>query len=143
MSLLADYAGFLGKNHSAAMITRAPDGTPKAVRVSTALVDGKLWSSGTSGRVRTRRLRRDPRCTLFMFETRGLGWMAFETTVSILDGPDAAELNLRLFRILQSKPSGPLRWFGGELEEDEFLAAMVHEARLIYEFDVNHAYGLQ
>src|SRR5262249_30602085 len=129
MSLLAEYASFLGKHHSAAMITRAPDGTPKAVRVSTALVDAKLWSSGTSGRVRTRRLRRDPRCTLFVFETRGLGWVTFEATVSILDGPDSPELNLRLFRTLQDKPSGPLRWFGGELSEDRFLAAMENEGR--------------
>ena len=79
-----------------------------------ALVDGKLWSSGTADRVRTRRLRRDPRCTLFVYDT-GYAWLALETSVTILDGPDAAERNLRLFRVMQDRPTGPLSWFGGSL----------------------------
>ena len=59
---------FLENNSAAAMITIAKDGMPRAVRVGVAMVDGKLWSSGTQDRVRTARLRRDPRCTLFVFD---------------------------------------------------------------------------
>lgn len=140
MSLSAHDLEFLKDNHSAAMITTS-DGIPKVVRVGVALVDGKLWSSGTQDRVRTRRLRRDPRCTVFVYD-RGFAWLALETNVTILDGPDAPAQNLRLFREMQGKPSGPLSWFGGDVTEEDFLRTMANEQRLIYEFDVQHTYGL-
>jgi hypothetical protein len=141
MGLSADEIGFLDQHHSAAMITVGTGSTVKAVRVGVALVDGKLWSSGTSDRVRTRRLRENPQCTLFVFDS-AFAWLTLETTVSILDGPDAPAQNLRLFRQMQGKPSGPLQWFGGSLDEHEFLRRMSEEGRLIYEFDVHHSYGL-
>lgn len=62
--------------------------------------------------------------------------------MTILDGPDAASQNLRLIRVMQSRPTGPLSWFDGELEEDEFLDTMVREERLVYQFDVHKSYGL-
>jgi uncharacterized pyridoxamine 5'-phosphate oxidase family protein len=141
MSLTEQDIDFLTNHHSAAMITVGRGGTPKVARVGVALVDGKLWSSGTADRVRTGRLRRDPGCTLFVYET-GFAWLALETSVTILDGPDAAERSLRLFRVMQDQPTGPLSWYGGELAEDEFLRMMVDESRLIYEFEVHHTYGL-
>jgi hypothetical protein len=132
---------WLHDNHRAAMVTVGEDGMPKAVRIGVALVDGQLWSSGTSGRVRTERLRRDPRCTLFVFGS-AYAWLTLETNVTILEGADAPKLNLRLFRELQGRPSGPLSWFGGELAEPEFLQKMVDEERLIYRFEVVRAYGM-
>ena len=128
------------RQHSAAMITIGEGGWPKPVRVGIALVDGKLWSSGTQDRVRTRRLRRDPRCTLFVFD-QAFRWLAVEATVTILEGPEAAAQNLQLFRVMQDRPGGPLSWFGGELDEGAFLQAMADEHRLIYEFDVHRSYG--
>src|SRR5207249_3787121 len=86
--------------------------------------------------------RREPRCTLFVFSSGAFEWLALETTVTILDGLDAPAQNLRLFRDMQSKPSGKLSWFGGELDDEAFLRAMVDERRLIYEFDVQRTYGL-
>jgi uncharacterized pyridoxamine 5'-phosphate oxidase family protein len=142
MSLSEQDIAFLEEHASAAMITLARDGTPRVARVGVALVEGRLWSSGTQDRVRTRRLRRDPRCTLFVFEA-GWSWLTLETTVRILDGEDAAELNLRLFRTMQGKPTGPLSWFGGELGEEDFLAVLRDEQRLIYEFDVQRSYGMR
>jgi PPOX class probable F420-dependent enzyme len=133
---------YLAEHHSAAMVTIGRDGMPKAARVGIDVVDGRLWSSGTADRVRTKRLRRDPRCTLFVFEP-AFTWLTLETTVRILDGPDAAELNLRLFRSMQGRPEGDLSWFGAELDEDAFLQRMRDEGRLIYEFDVQRAYGLR
>jgi hypothetical protein len=132
---------YLRDNHSAAMITVGGDGIAKAVRVGVALVDGRLWSSGTADRARTVRLRQDPRCTLFVFDS-GFGSMTLESTVTVLDGPDAPNRNLRLFRVMQDRPTGPLSWFGAELDEDDFLRAMVDERRLIYEFDVQRTYGM-
>jgi hypothetical protein len=141
MNLTDPELDFLAKNHSAAMVTVNDDGIAKAARVGVAVVDGKLWSSGTADRVRTKRLRRDPRCTLYVHDNM-FGFLTLETTVTILDGPDAAEQNLRLFRVMQAKPTGPLSWFGGEYEEDDFLAQMRSEGRLIYEFEPHHTYGL-
>jgi PPOX class probable F420-dependent enzyme len=138
---------FLEQNRSAAMITLKPDGTPHAVRVGTALVDGRLWSSGTAGRARTRYLRRDPRCTLFVFDST-LHFLTLETTVTILDGPDAPQLNLRLFQVMQQQmtppPSpGKVIWMGQERTPEEILGIMAEEQRLIYEFEVTRAYGLR
>jgi Pyridoxamine 5'-phosphate oxidase len=142
MKLSDSELAFLADHHSAAMITVEPDGVAKVARVGVALVDGNLWSSGTADRVRTKRLRRDPRCTLYVHD-EAWAFLALETTVTILDGPDAAALNLQLFRRMQNRPTGPLSWFGGELEEPEFLERMAAEQRLIYEFEPHHSYGLQ
>ena len=139
--LSAGQAAFLAQHHSAAMITVTAAGVAKTARVGVAVVDGRVWSSGTRERVRTRRLRRDPRCSLFVFGGP-YGWLTLESTVTILDGPDAADLNLRLFRIMQNRPAGPLSWFGGELDEDAFRARMVEEGRQSYQFEVGKAYGL-
>jgi uncharacterized pyridoxamine 5'-phosphate oxidase family protein len=132
---------YLEKNQSAAMITVGSDGRPKVARVGIALVDGKLWSSGTADRARTKRLRRDPRCTLFVFES-GWSWLTLETTVRLLEGPDAAELSLGMFRVMQNRPTGDINWFGKEYDEQTFLKLMVDEGRLIYEFDVERTYGM-
>jgi uncharacterized pyridoxamine 5'-phosphate oxidase family protein len=132
---------FVQDKHGAAMITVARDGMPKVARVGVAWVDGKLWSSATGDRVRTKRLRRDPRCTLYLPDD-AFTWVALETVVSILDGPEVPELSLKLFRVMQDKPSGPVSWFGKELDDEALLAAMVEEGRVIYEFDIQKSYGL-
>jgi hypothetical protein len=134
-------AEFLREHHSAAMITVTSAGVAKPARVGVALVDGRLWSSGTRDRVRTARLRRDPRATLFVFGPQ-YPWLAVESTVTLLDGPDAPELNVRLFRAMQGRPEGPLSWFGGELDEDAFRARMVEEGRLVYQFEPTRTYGM-
>lgn len=123
------------------MITIGQDGMPKVARVGIAVVDGKVWSSGTEGRVRTRRLRRDPRCTLFVFDEQ-FAFLTLETTVTLLEGSEAPALNLRLFRVMQNRPTGPLSWFGGEMDEASFLQRMAEEGRLVYEFEVHRSYGI-
>ena len=141
MELSESDRAFLAANRSAAMITVTPDGIAKVARIGVALVDGKLWSSGTAQRVRTRRLRSDPRCTLFVFDS-AMGFLTLETTVTLLEGPDAPDLQVRLFREMQGRPTGPLTWYGGDLDEEAFRQAMVDDQRLIYEFEIHRAYGL-
>jgi hypothetical protein len=133
---------FLEKNRSAAMIMLRTDGTPAAVRVGVALVDGTLWSSGTRARARTRWLRRDPRSTLFVFEGGGFSYLTVESRVTIIEGQAAPEQSVRLFRTMQNRPSGPLLWQGVELAEEEFVRTMVDEQRLIYAFEPLRAYGV-
>jgi PPOX class probable F420-dependent enzyme len=133
---------FLESTRTAAMITLRPDGTPHAVRVGIGLVDGRLWNSGTQDRRRTGYLRRDPRSTLFVFDNTWR-WLTLECRVRILDGADAAQLNLQLGRAMQaSRTDGRLSWFGRDVDEDEFLGIMAEEQRLMYEFDVLRLYGM-
>lgn len=141
MNLSEEQLAFLYSNHAAAMITIAKDGTPKVARVAVALVDGKLWSSGTADRVRTPRLRRDPRCTLYIPDP-AWRWLTLETVVHLLEGEDVPQLQVKLFRQMQNRPSGPLSWFGKELSEEDFLSLMRQEKRLIYEFEIMRAYGM-
>lgn len=135
---------FIRDTRSAAMTTLHRDGTPHTVRVGVTVVDGKIWSSGTRDRVRTRHLRRDPRSTLFVFDTT-FRWLSLDCNVRILDGPDAPQQNLRLFQVMQSGMTptpGKLSWFGAERTEAEFLAIMQEEHRLIYEFEPTRTYGM-
>jgi hypothetical protein len=67
--------------------------------------------------------------------------------VTILEGPDAPEQNLRLFQVMQRGmqpgPSpGNLMWEGTERSPEEFLRIMAEERRLIYQFEVIRTYGL-
>lgn len=128
------------------MITLRRDGSPHAVRVGVALVDGKIWSSGTADRVRTRHLRRDPRSTLIVFGS-GREALSIDAMVNILEGPDVPELSWKLFSVMQramtpAPPPGHLMWYGKLKTREEFLQAMIDERRLIYEFDVIREYGL-
>jgi PPOX class probable F420-dependent enzyme len=132
---------FLQEARAAAMITLRPDGTPHAVRIGVALVDGKLWSSGVPSRARTKHVRRDPRATVIVFSPQ-YGYLTIEGTTNILEGPDAPAQSVRLFRTMQSRPSGPLLWNGKETEEDAFIRQMVDEQRLIYEFEPKRVYGM-
>lgn len=141
-------AQYLAGHHSAAMVTLRPDGSPHAVRCGIALVDGQLWSSGTPDRVRTQHLRHDPRATLFVFGASPddrFSYLTLDTTVAILDGPDAAELNRRLFTVMQARmspPPGTLFWEGTPKTTEEFLQIMVDEQRLIYQFEITNSYGM-
>jgi PPOX class probable F420-dependent enzyme len=146
MGLTEQELAFLADNHRAAMVTLRPDGGPHVVRVGAAVVDGKVWSSGTQGRVRTGNLRRDPRSTLFVFD-QAWGGLALDATVTILEGPDVPRLSLRLFQEMQRQldpgPSpGHLFWEGKEVGHEQFLRTMVEERRLIYQFEVHRAYGM-
>ena len=123
---------FLEDHHDAVMTTTRKDGTPHVARIGVGLVDGKLWSSGTQDRVRTKHLRRDPRSTLFVFGDNRWNWLGLETTVTILDGPDAPQLNLELYRTLAGEPD----------DVKEYLEAMLKEKRLIYEFQPTRSYGM-
>lgn len=140
MELSAEQRLFLEGARAAIMTTLRQDGTPHSVRVGVALVDGKLWSSGTQDRVRTAHLRRDPRSTVIVLDNK-YGYLTIESTVTMLEGPDAAKLSVKLFRTMQNRPTGPVLWNGKETDEDAFVKTMADEQRLIYQFDPRRIYG--
>ncbi len=124
---------FLEANHGAIMTTLKKDGSPHVARVVIGLVEGKLWSSGTRKRVRTAHVRRDPRATLCVLsEDNPWAWLGLETTVTILEGPEAVDQNLALYRALAGEPE----------DLDEYRRAMTAEERLVYEFTIHKAYGM-
>jgi Pyridoxamine 5'-phosphate oxidase len=137
---------FLNDHHHAAMVTLRGDGTPHVAQVGIALVTGPdgvqhLWASGTQKRVRTRHLRHDPRCTLFVFDPP-MRWLGLETTVTIIDGPDAPGLHPRLFRaVLGLGPEQKITWGDNEATDAQIIALTAAEERLIYDFDIHKAYG--
>lgn len=140
MDLTPEQESFIEATPAAAMITIGPQGIPKVARCGVVVIDGVVWSSGTRERVRTRRLRTDPRCTLYVHEA-GPRWLAMETTVTILDGPDVPAQSVRLFRTMQHRPEGPLLWYRKEKDEAEFQKAMHDEGRVIYQFAIQRVYG--
>jgi PPOX class probable F420-dependent enzyme len=114
------------------MVTLKADGTPHVARVAVGLVDGKLQSSGTQGRLRTKHLRRDSRATLMILDdSNPYGWLGLETRVTILEGTDAPQRNLALYRVIAGEPK----------DLGEYLQAMVDDQRLVFEFDITRAYG--
>ena len=72
-----------------------------------------------------------PARTGCVFDGGGWRWLGLETRVSILDGPEAVEQNLALYRVLAGDPE----------DLDEYRRAMVAERRLIYDFEIERAYG--
>ena len=94
--------------------------------------------------MRTKNLRRDPRSTLFVFDSEWR-WLTLECAVNILEGSDAPQLNLQFMQVMQQgMPTEPdrINWFGRMMTHEEFLKTMVEEQRLIYEFDIVRAYGM-
>lgn len=132
---------FLDENHGAAMITVSGSGMPKAVRVGVALIGDQVWSSGTEDRVRTARLRDDPRCVLFVFGS-GYEALTLEGRVDVIDGATRIDDSVTLFREMQGRPDGPLLWHGAELEEPDFRSTLEAENRIVYALEVERAYGV-
>ncbi len=146
MTMVLDDAArsFLESQHAAAMTTLRADDMPHSVRVAVALVDGKIWSSGTPKRLRTKHLHRDARSTLFVFDN-AWRWLSMECRVRILEGTEVPQQSLRMFQQMQQGmpiSTGHVLWYGSEITIDGFLQAMIDERRLIYEFEVERFYGL-
>ena len=140
MTLTDKEVAFLQANPTAAMITVGKDGYAKPIRIVFRIVDGKIWSSGNRNRVRTKRLLRDPRCTLYVHEP-AFNFLALETTVTVLDNERTLDDSIRYFRQSQERPTGPLNWFGKEMTEDEFRDFLIKDERILYEFNPVKFYG--
>lgn len=123
---------FLEQHHAAVVSTLKKDGSPHVARIDVGLVDAHLWSSGTLDRVRTTHLRNDPRAALLVMDRENpYHWLGLQSRVQILEGPEAVEQNLALYRAIAGEPH----------DLDEYRQAMVAERRLIFQFDIEKAYG--
>ncbi|MFI1914908.1 pyridoxamine 5'-phosphate oxidase family protein [Nocardia sp. NPDC020380] len=141
-------ADFLGKTPDAAMITLRADGSAHMARIEVAVVNGRLWASGSAALVRTHNLRRDPRCSLFVFGAHP-DWVGVEAVVTILEGPETPRQLVDFMRARHGEAAGPGMVFGHDDElghdrpftEAEFMDHVRAERRLIYQFEINRVYG--
>jgi hypothetical protein len=139
--------GFVDSHHDAAMITLRSDGSAHMARIEVATVDGHIWSTGDPSLVRTRNLRRDPRCSLFVFGPHP-AWMGLETDVLIIEGDVSQEL-VRLMRARHrdAAPPGKVVAHDDELghdrlyDENEYVESVRAANTLIFEFEVRRFYG--
>jgi hypothetical protein len=148
MTLDEKATAFINANRDAAMVALRRDGTPHVTRIVAGLVDGALVSSGTQSRLRTKLLQRDPRCTLFFFETtpgagRAFGsYLTLETTVTIHDGADGRRRSVEYFKSIFGSTDGKITYGGKQMTEAEALEALERDGRILYEFSVNRTYGV-
>ncbi len=139
---------FVGTYPDAAMVTLRADGSAHMARVEVGVVDGHICSTGSPALVRTRNLRRDPRCSLFVFGPHP-HWLGLETEVTILDGPEAPGLivDLMAARHKDAAPPGMVLAHDDELGRDrpytreELMAHAGQEGLFVYDFRVLRAYG--
>jgi PPOX class probable F420-dependent enzyme len=123
---------FLSHNHSAIIITVRKDGSPHVARVNCALIDGKMCSSGTQTRVRTRHLRSNPKAALCVLkEDNHALWLGVEGRVKIHELPDAFDRLLALRRLTGREPD----------DIEAFRQTMIREQRLIFELTPERTYG--
>lgn len=130
------------------MVTLRSDGTPHTARVELAVVEGRGRATGTLSLVRTRNLRHDSRCALFVFGPHPR-WLGLETTATILDGPDAPRLLADLLRARHgtATPPGTVLAYDDALGHDrpwpeaEFLDHARRYGLLLYDFTVQRCYG--
>ncbi len=137
---------FVTKYPDAAMITLRDNGTPHMARIEICVVDGHVCATGAPTLVRTRNLRRDPRCSLFVFGPHPL-WLGLETRATLLEGDVGHDLIRLLLARHGTETPGTVLAHDDQLghdrpyTEDEYLAHARANQLLIYEFEVLKAYG--
>jgi hypothetical protein len=138
---------FVAKYPDAAMISLRADGSPHTARVELGVVGGRIQTSGSAGLVRTRNVRRDPRCTLFVFGPPPL-WLGVDAVANILDGPGAAERCIELNWARHGQQGGSVvlahddrletdRYY----ELDEYREHVRQQRLFVFDFDVVRTYG--
>ena len=113
------------------------DGRSQLSNIMFVPVDGELWISVTATRAKTKNLRRDPRCVLYVpgddfwnfVVLDGVATLS-EVTKDAHDG--AAEQLVEYYR----------RGAGEHPDWDEFRSTMVREERLLAKFRPTSAYGM-
>jgi PPOX class probable F420-dependent enzyme len=146
MELTPEQRDFFSKHNGAAMTTLRADGAPHTVRIGCVLMGDVLWSSGNQDRLRTRHLRRDPRATVMVFNSRG-GYLTAEARARLIEGDAVPDLSVRLFRAMNhmdddTPPDAPINFGGRQMTPDELRQYMRDDHRLIYEFEPVRVYGM-
>ena len=128
---------FAEARQRAALATIRADGRPQLSNIMYVAVNGEYWISLTASRAKTKNLRRDPRCVLYVPGEDFWSFVVLDGTASLteitLDEHDAvAEELVEYYR----------KGSGEHPDWDEFRSTMVREGRLLAKFRPTSAYGL-
>lgn len=144
-------ADFVRCHPDAAVCSLRADGTVHTARVELAVVDGRIRSAAAPGLVRVRNLRRDPRCSLFVFGPHP-HWLGLDAIASLLDAANGHDGPALLMAALRARhrertPPGAVYAHDDELgrdrlfTEDEFLDRARAEGRFVVDFEISRTYG--
>lgn len=138
---------FVHRSPDAAMITLRRGGQPHVARVEVALVDGHIRSSGSQSLVRARNLRRDPRCSVFVFDDHPW-WLGVEGTGTLIEGPQAGPELVRLLRARH--PGTPIGMVNAHdaasgadrlVPEVDFIEHATATGLVLIDIEITRAYG--
>ena len=134
---LAEALGRVEGRRDAVLTTLRSDGSPQLTNIYFSLVEGLLRISVTDSRAKTRNLRRDPRCSLWVPGDDFFHWVVLEGEAELsavaraVDGEATDEL-VAHYRAI----------YADHEDWDEFRRSQVADGRLIVRLRPTRAYGL-
>ncbi|MDF0529056.1 pyridoxamine 5'-phosphate oxidase family protein [Tsukamurella sp. 8F] len=139
---------FVRDHPDAAVATLRADGSTHVARVELAAVGDRIQSTGAPSLVRTRNIRRDPRCSLFVFGPYPR-WLGLDAEARILDGTDAPELLVRLLKARHGDRTPPGMVLGHDeatggdrlFPERDYLDRVRRDQLFVFDFRILRSYG--
>ena len=136
---LSDGIAFARTRGQGVLVTRRRDGRPQLSNIVYAMAtDGLARISLTEDRAKTKNLRRDPACSLYVPGDDFWSYVVLDGTSSlsgVARSPDdeVVEELVALYRTIRN---------GEHPDWDEYRRVMVEEHRLVARFHPTHAYGI-
>jgi len=127
---LDEARAFLRQHHRGILATTRPEGRPQMSAVSVALDEGGRPAISTrEGAYKVRRIRADPRVSLFVMSEDFWSWIQIDGTATVLSLPDAMESLVAQYRAVA----------GEHPDWDEYRRAMEEQRRVIVRIDIERA----
>jgi PPOX class probable F420-dependent enzyme len=121
---------FVREHHRAILATTRPDGRPQMSAVSVALdEEGRPAISTRESAYKVRRIRADPRVSLFVMSEDFWNWIQIDGTATVLSLPDAMEPLVAQYRAVA----------GEHPDWDDYRRAMEEQNRVIVRIDIERA----
>lgn len=119
------------------LATIRSDGRPQLSNIMYVPGDGEFWISVTDSRAKTKNLRRDPRCVLYVPGEDFWNFVVLDGEAALTDvttdaHDETSELLVEYYR----------RGAGEHPDWDDFRSTMVREGRLLAKFRPTSAYGM-
>ena len=127
---LDEARSFLREHHRGILATTRPDGRPQMSAVAVAVDEnGRVAISTRENAYKVRRIRADPRVSLFVTSDDFRNWIQIDGTGTVLSLPDAMEPLMAQYRAVA----------GEHPDWDEYRAAMEEQRRVIVLIDIERA----
>ncbi len=127
---LDEARAFLREHHRGILATVRPDGRPQMSAVSVALDEaGRPAISTRENAYKVRRIRADPRVSLFVTSEDFWSWIQIDGTATVLSLPDAMEPLIAQYRAVA----------GEHPDWDDYRRAMEDQGRVLVRIDMERA----